>query len=65
MGEFERALVQYERGTRVRKVTTVIIISLTMIIIENMIISIIFIFIITVPIYIKMQTKKIIIRTPP
>ena len=56
MGEFERALVQYERGTRVRKVTTVIILSLTMIIIENMIISEIFIFIITVPIIIKMQT---------
>ena len=32
MGEFERALVQYERGTRVRKVITMIIISLTMII---------------------------------
>ena len=30
MGEFERALVQYERGTRVRKVTTVIIISFKM-----------------------------------
>ena len=31
MGEFERALVQYERGTRVRKVITMIIMSLTMI----------------------------------
>ena len=60
MGEFERALVQYERGTRVRKVTTVIIISLAMTIMESIMIGIIII------VVMKMQTYNLLsIRTRP